>query len=56
MAGITSRILVVEDDDQTGLFMRHVLEREDYEVRIAANAEELREQLEGAAPAPAAWA
>lgn len=31
------RVLVIEDDDQTALFMRHVLERDGFEVQHAAD-------------------
>ena len=39
-------ILVVEDDDQTALFMSHILEREGYAVKVATNGEEVAEKME----------
>lgn len=33
-------VLVIEDDDQIALFIRHVLERSGYEVRVAADGKE----------------
>ena len=44
-------ILVVEDDDQTALFIRHFLEREGYEVRHAADGREAA-ALIGQSPPP----
>ena len=34
------QILVIEDDDQIALFIRHFLERGGYEVRVAADGKE----------------
>lgn len=45
-------ILVVEDDDQTALFIRYILEQEGYLVRHAADGKEAREFIAGQ-PAPA---
>ena len=37
MAQAKSRILVIEDDDQTALFIQHALERAGYEVSFATD-------------------
>jgi CheY-like chemotaxis protein len=43
-------ILIVEDDDQIAYFLRHVLERDGYEVRHAADGRQAQAQLAGLAP------
>jgi DNA-binding response OmpR family regulator len=44
-------VLVVEDDDQTALFIRHFLEREGYAVRHAADGK-AADELIGSMPPP----
>lgn len=45
-------VLVVEDDDQTAFFLRHVLERDGFQVKLALNGEEVKEAIaEGPVPA-----
>ncbi len=39
-AGRKPLVLVIEDDDQTALFIRHFLEQGGYEVRVAADGNE----------------
>jgi DNA-binding response OmpR family regulator len=43
-------VLVVEDDDQTALFIRHFLEQDGYEVRQAADGKEALEAIAGMPP------
>lgn len=43
-------VLVVEDDDQTAVFIRHFLEQEGYEVRQAADGKEALEVIASMAP------
>ena len=45
MAQAKPRILVVEDDDQTALFMQHVLEQAGYEVSFAADGKKAAEAI-----------
>jgi twitching motility two-component system response regulator PilH len=43
-------VLVVEDDDQTAVFIRHFLEQEGYEVRQAADGKEALEVIASMPP------
>jgi DNA-binding response OmpR family regulator len=49
-AGKKPLVLVVEDDDQTALFIRHFLEREGYEVRHAADGKAADQLIEKMPP------
>jgi twitching motility two-component system response regulator PilH len=44
------QILVIEDDDQIALFIRHFLERGGYGVRVAADGKEAGELIGGIEP------
>jgi twitching motility two-component system response regulator PilH len=44
------QILVVEDDDQIALFIRHFLEQGGYEVRVAADGKTAGELIGGSEP------
>lgn len=46
-----SRILVIEDDDQTALFIQHALERAGYEVSFATDGKAATDLI-GKGPAP----
>jgi len=51
VAQAKSRILVIEDDDQTALFIQHVLERAGYEVSFATDGRKAAELI-GHMPLP----
>jgi len=44
------RILVIEDDDQTALFIQHVLERAGYTVSFATDGNQAAALIDGAPP------
>src|SRR5438552_15442558 len=45
MSQTKARILVIEDDDQTALFMQHVLEQAGYDVSFAADGKKAAELI-----------
>ena len=51
MAQAKSRILVIEDDDQTALFIQHALERAGYEVSFATDGRKAADLI-GQMPIP----
>ena len=42
---VKPRVLVIEDDDQTALFMQHVLEQAGYDVSFAADGKKAAELI-----------